>query len=258
MTEQNFRSYFDNDGFYCSEGTLSFCQCNTHNQMSIYELFRLTSDVATEDYRHRGFSWQVLKNHGIAILLSRQSFRIHKWPKANIKMKISTREEAPQPLQTTRYCTICHSDTGEKLVSGYSLWIVVDLKTRKIMRTKDFTLRPNPIYATEADCFPPGKIHLDAINFEDKNNCTLRKIFYSDMDANGHLNNARYGDFIADAIPENLRDKITDIKINFSKEAAADDSLMVWTNHNEDEKKIVIVGKNGEEICFESEVFFEK
>ncbi|MBQ5781120.1 MAG: acyl-[Spirochaetaceae bacterium] len=256
MMEQTFRHYFDENGFFCSEGLLSFCQCNTHHQMSIYELFRLTSDAATEDFCRRGFSWHVLKSHDIAILLSRQSFRIHKWPKANGSMKICTREEAPMPLQTTRYCVIYDSETGEKLVSGYSLWIVVDLKTRKILRTSAFTLRPDPTFATEVDWIPPGKIHIDSVDFQDENNCTLRKIFYSDMDANGHLNNARYGDFITDAIPDDLQDKITDIRINFAKEAAAGDSLTVCKNYNRDEGKIVVVGKNGDEICFESEVFF--
>lgn len=47
-----------------------------------------------------------------------------------------------------------------------------------------------------------------------------RPIRYSDIDANGHMNNSRYGAFAVDCLPESYQDRdFTDFRMNYSKEA---------------------------------------
>src|SRR5574344_447490 len=100
-----------------SENQIYFCQCDAQHNLSFFELLRMLSDAAVEDYNQRGMSWKILQDNGYAILVSRQSFRIHKMPFANQKITIHTWEEKNQVLQFVRAYEIIDSETNEKLVS---------------------------------------------------------------------------------------------------------------------------------------------
>ena len=226
----------------------------THQSGSLQGLLKILSDIAVEDYRQRGLSWQMLAEHNTAILCSRQAFRFHKMPEANQSITINTWEEVPQPLQLMRSYEIVDTETGEKLISGFSAWIIVNLATRRIVRTKDFTLRPDSILKEEHDCLEPSKIIVP----QDLELLMERPIWYSDIDGNGHVNNARYGAFVIDSLPEEFQKKeFTDFKINYSKEAVKGSVLKVYGNFDESSKKITIVAKQDDNICFESECHYK-
>ena len=237
-----------------SQSRIYFAQCDANHKLSFFELLKILSDIAVEDYRQRGLSWQKLEEHNVAILCSRQAFRFHKMPEANQLVTINTWEEVPQPLQLMRAYEIVNSETGEKLISGYSSWIIVDLSTRRIVRTKDFTIRPNSILSENHDCLEPSKIAVP----QELNLLMTRQIMYSDIDGNGHVNNARYGAFVIDSLPGEFQNKeFTDFRINYSKEATKDSVLNIYGNFDEESKKITIVAKQGENICFESECHYK-
>ena len=72
------------------------------------------------------------------------------------------------------------------------------------------------------------------------------------------MNNARYGAFVANTIPENLRDKaFTDFRLNYAKEAKLGQKLEIFGKVNEEEKKLTIVGKTEEGVSFESELIWQ-
>lgn len=238
---------------FFTENQIYFCQCDAELKLSLFELLRMVTDAAVEDFNQRNMSYENLTKNEIAILVSRQSFRFHKMPVGNQKITIRTWEEQPQPLQFVRAYEIFDSETKEKLVSGISNWLLVDLKTRRLMRTKDFTLRLSPQISTEHDCMQADKITVP----ENMQFLMKRTIWYSDIDGNGHMNNARYGAFVIDALPvEYQKKKFTDFRINYSKEAALGEEIELYADINDNTKKITIVGKQKNEICFESEIFW--
>ncbi|MDE5897809.1 MAG: acyl-[acyl-carrier-protein] thioesterase [Treponemataceae bacterium] len=236
-----------------NESRLYFCQCDARHKLSLFELLRLATDTAVEDYRQRGMSWQFLAERGIAILVSRQSFRFHRLPEANARITISTWEEAPQPLQLMRTYEITDTDSGERLVSGRAAWMVVDVQSRRIVRAKDFTLRAPPTISTDHDCLPPGKITVP----ERMAPLAERPICYSDIDGNGHMNNARYGAFVMDCLPPEYRQKdFTDFRINYSKEAVCGGQLTLSGAFDDEGRKIVLSGTQDGATCFEAELFY--
>ena len=52
-------------------------------------------------------------------------------------------------------------------------------------------------------------------------------------------------------------EKFTDFKINYSKEAVKGSVLKVYGNFDESSKKITIVAKQDDNICFESECHYK-
>ena len=253
MREYAYKYWYDDDGItFRSEHKVSFSQCDDSRRLSLYELLRLTSDMAVEDYAQQGMSREFLVGHGFAFLVSRTSFRIHRWPQENERFWFATYEERSEPLQLVRAYELTAED-GTPLVTGISSWIVADPIARRIIPTKRFTLRPPIESRREHDCLGYGKIAVpDDVQLLDE-----RTIRYSDIDGNGHVNNARYGAFLADALPEVYRGKtFTDVRINFSKEAVLGERMHVLGCFDDDAGKAVIVGRTAEAASFEAELYW--
>jgi len=247
-----FKQWHDDDMTFNDEMKLHFCQCDVHSNLYFSELLRLTTDTAVEDYHQRGLSFRFLSEHNIAILLSRIAFRFHRMPKANDVITISTWEEKPEPLQLMRAYEITASD-GTSLVSGYASWLLADHVTRRIIRPKDFTLRKEPDRTERHDCLEPGKIVIP----ENLSKLGERPICYSDIDANGHMNNSRYGAFAVDCLPEVYQERVfTDFRMNYSKEAMKNEMLHLYGAFDDGAKKITVVGKQNDNTCFECELYY--
>ncbi|HAH63404.1 MAG TPA: acyl-[acyl-carrier-protein] thioesterase [Treponema sp.] len=247
-----FRQWHDDDMTFNDEMKLHFCQCDVRSNLNFSELLRLTTDTAVEDYHQRGLSFKFLAENHIAILLSRIAFRFHRMPKANDVITIRTWEEKPEPLQLMRSYEIKLSD-GTPLVSGYGSWLLVDHDSHRIIRPKDFTLRPEPDRRERHDCMEPGKIVMP----ENLRELGERPICYSDIDANGHMNNSRYGAFAVDCLPESYQQKdFTDFRMNYSKEAMKDEMIHLFGAFDDAAKKITVVGRQRENTCFESEFYY--
>ena len=154
----NLRLYHEDDRTtFHRESLLFFSQCGATGRVALGELLRLTADAAVEDYRERGMSYEFLAGHDIAILVSRLAFRFHAMPHADQRVNVTTWEEKSEPLQLKRAYEIEDED-GRKLVSGLSSWLLVNPSTRRIIPSKDFTLRPPTDVEKDHDCLKPGKI----------------------------------------------------------------------------------------------------
>ena len=251
MTE--FKQWYDEDGItFHSEHKIQFSQSNSMKKMSFYELLKVTSDMAVEDYAQRGMDRDTLTEHGYACLVSRVAFRFHRLPRENENYVFTTYEEKAETLQLVRAYEFT-TMSGEPLITGLSSWLLVDPVAHRIIPTKKFDLRPPVESQKEHDCLKYGKIQIP----EDLEKWDEWKIRYSDIDGNNHVNNARYGAFVANAIPENLREKdFTDFRLNYAKEAKLDQKLEIFGKVNEEEKRLTIVGKTEEGTSFESELMW--
>lgn len=248
-----YRQYHEeSEKIFHSEEQIFFSQANMYRFLSIHELLKITADLAVEDYCQQGMSREMLKENGYGILVSRCSFRIHKTPEENQKIHVVTWEEKPEALQLARNYKILDME-GNVLVSGKAYWMVVDINARRLLPTAKFTLRTQIDKTYEMDCLNPGKIVQPA----EMELWDTRKIKFSDIDANGHTTNSRYGAFIEDALPAEFRPKMpVDFKINYSREAMLDSEIQVYGKVSEDGKKITVIGKIAEGISFESELYY--
>jgi acyl-ACP thioesterase len=247
-----FKQFHDESGKFNFQTMVYFCEANDNENLSLYDLLKISSDAAVEDYNQRGMSRDALSRNGYAILVSRVSYRFHRLPRENEKIVLKTWEEKPEPLQLVRAYEFESMD-GEKLVSGLSSWVVVNPEGHRIIQTKNFAMRKAPDFSTEHDCLKYGKIqHPDDMVLLDE-----RIIKYSDLDGNGHTNNARYGAFVADALPKELRRvAFTDFRLNYAKEAMLGEKLQVFGKLDEEAKKLSVVGRTEGGVSFEAELFY--
>ena len=247
-----YRQYFDDNLGFHSETMVYFSQCTPDGYLSLYELLKLTSDIAVEDFKQRNMSRPFLVENGLAILVSRDSFRLHRYPQENEKIIIHTKEEKSEPLQFVRSFEI-ENDRGEKLVSALTSWLCVDIKTRRIIPIKKFDamgFRQPVNSSSEHDCIPYGKISIP----ENEELFDTRIIKFSDLDSNGHTNNAKYAAFAVDALPPQFQSiHFSDFRLNFAKEAMLGQELKIYGKADTEKGIIIETGKTDEGISFEAE-----
>ena len=82
-----------------------------------------------------------------------------------------------------------------------------------------------------------------------------RKVRFSEIDSNNHVNNSKYADFALDCLPEEYYQKdFTDIRINYATEMRLGETIGLYANFSDG--KICVTGKHADDVCFECELFY--
>ncbi len=122
--------------------------------------------------------------------------------------------------------------TGEVRVSVKSDWILVNPATRKIRRPSAFTAKPIQTCDRVIDCPDPKKLLLPHEGVEELG---TRQVVWSDLDGNGHLYSANYGDIIWDYLPCDLQERTPrEFYINYNHEATLGETLRLVGFRNGD------------------------
>lgn len=226
-----------------------FGDCNPKKEGSLYAILKLFSEMAGEHYERRGLGHGLLWERGIVFLLSRVSLRIHEPPRYGETTTTSTWEKDIKGPLLYRDFEMRGPD-GRLLVSASSAWLIADPISREILRPSvlgDMVL----CNEREADCEPPRKL---------RRNTELaplgeRPVYYTDLDSNGHVNNAVYGRIAMDFLPEALREKrVRDFHITYNMEAKLGETLSLSGG---DTKGFYELQGSGDELHFATAFIFE-
>lgn len=256
---ETFKNYLTEDKLgFCGETKVLFGQCGSNKHIHLTEIMEYCADFVVEMYNQNGQDRQYLSEHGYVQMVSRSSFHINRLPAENEVMTVQVREEAPEGFQLMRYYDF-KTPSGEMLIQGKSLWVIVEPETRRVVAPGKFEYL---IKSEEKKEFSnkPGKIKVPA-ELEFLGN---QKILLSHLDPNGHLTNAKYINFAIDFLPDSYQDKeITDFRLNFCKEVRKNEIMHIYGYFDDENHKIIVVGKrnipgtDGLESSFECELFYK-
>lgn len=120
---------------------------------------------------------------------------------------------------------------GEEVVAeAYSMWALLDLKNRRMLRATEFS------YGFEGDDpLPPefyARVRIPAL--ADMEKAGERRIVYSDIDYNGHMNNTHYPDMLCDFTPNILGLRVRALTLSFLHEGTFGHTLAVYRAEQED------------------------
>lgn len=246
-----FKTWYEGNVF-CKEKAVEFSNCDMLERMSLGEVMKTLTEAGGEDYTEKGMSHAFLVEHGYVFLLSRVTVRFHKIPKAEDIITLKTWEGRVKGPQVFRDFEI-FSEQGQKIISAETGWLIVEPKTHKIIRPGNFTLRKFPESKTKVDSMECVKIPIPESLVE----LGHRKIVFSDLDGNGHVNNSKYASIAIDHLPQDIQNvDIKDFCINFISEVKLGDILHMYGARNEETEMFTIVGKQKERICFSCEFYF--
>ncbi len=241
-TEMYFMKLHDSDrkgGRYKRNFTFRFGDCDLNKRASVYAIMKLFSETSGEDYEVRGLGHSFLEQQDQAFLLSRLAIEFNEWPRHTQTVCLSTWEKgAKGPFFHRDY--EMRDTQGALMAAGTSCWLLVKISTREILRPMELyggLPAENTNHAPCAACKrirPRGEAAL----------LGQRSVYYSDIDGNGHVNNAVYGRIATDFLPEKfILTPPKRLDINFNMETKLGESMDIYGS--EEKGGYIIQGKIG-------------
>jgi len=234
---------------YNKEIVFTFSNCNMHRKIKLSTLLTFFSDIAGEDYTVRGLSHSFLSDKGFVFLVSSYSVNFIRTPSEGEMLTIKTWEQGVSGPKINREYNIVDKN-NETVISAKSIWCVVDPNTHRILRPKKFPYKE----FTTNECSSIAK-NCEKIKYDELIKVAERKVGYSDIDGNGHVNNSKYGDFIIDSLSIEYAEKeIKDFQIEFICEAKFGDVIEIYANFRENE--IITVGRVNDKDSFRAKIIY--
>ena len=122
-----------------------------------------------------------------------------------------------------------------------SVWALVDINTRKLLRVTDLdwdvTTEPPLELDYPARIRIPKDIQLALVG--------ERLILYSDLDLNEHMNNTNYPDMLCDYLPSMIGKRVISISISYASELHNGESVKMYVGENDGVYYIRVIKENG-------------
>ncbi len=163
--------------------------------LRLSSLMRFMQNAATEHYEKKGLGRARLISEGMVFLLSKIAIKLSRHIMADETLTIKTWEEGVKGAYFVRDFEFCVSD--EVVGQAQTLWVIVNPETHAIIKPSDF---PYPI-----DGLDRG-VDVSAGKVGERGMCEafseIRRVRYSDLDCNGHMNNCIYADYCIDLLSD--------------------------------------------------------
>ncbi|MEG2295330.1 MAG: thioesterase [Oscillospiraceae bacterium] len=230
-------------------------ECDMNGTIHLARMMGHMQEIANAQLTIINLSYEKLAQDNMAFLLSSVGIKVNSLPKMEQEIVMTT---YPEPSQGAKfYRTVIVKDTnGSILLVAKTVWLLVDIKNRKILRPNIFLDKYD--YATQ-QC----NLNLDyLVKYKKPKNYRLDdlgcyKVRYSDIDVNNHVNNAKYIEIVLDALPAEIvtTKKIDTVFVGFTLEAKLNDVIKLDVVQI-DENIHHIVGTKQEQDCFYTTIHF--
>lgn len=196
-----------------------------------------------------GFGYDNLISTGVVWVLSRFHIKFQRLPVWKEEVSMETWHKGSDRLFGFRDF-LAHDSGNNEIISATSSWLIIDYKTRRLQKIES-------ILGTSFK----GENQKDAIQ-EPAERLTspkemafsrTRVVSLSDLDINGHTNNARYFEWAIDSLPLELTKEMTirEMWLNFNNESLPGESVDLYTSVDPD---IFIEGKRGDTSIFQLKI----
>lgn len=195
-----------------------------------------------------GLGFENMMNHGLFWVVSRMKLNMERYPGACEEVIIETELAGCEKLFCVRRFTIL--DGKENIIGNATLYyLMVDAKTK-------FPQKPKvcPIDIINVDVDNKGHEGLKKLKMPGDEPLVInRALYYNEIDANNHVNNAKYVSFVEDCFSLKWHEEheIASMQINYVKEIKAEDTLKLNIYSEEVAEKIYYINGTNEDSLLE-------
>lgn len=199
------------------------------SRASVSSMFNLVLHAAGKDAHRRGFGIDALAEKNYGWVLSRMCLEMDRMPDEYEEFTLHTWIGGYNRLISTRNFTLTDNE-GREFGRAVSHWCMLDFDTRMPLDMNTLAkVHDGTVVDAPSPCEGPkrlGGVASDII--------AQRRVAYSDIDFNRHMNTMRYIDFAFDILPIEIPEKLNAIRmdLNFMKEALYGNTLSL--RHNAD------------------------
>lgn len=195
------------------------CHFDSGSLMRPAAFFEIAQDLAVGGATMVGAPDPVLKQKGVVWVLIRMHVQYDRLPRLYDKVHLQTwHAGVVGPLYIRDF--VFKSMEGDTLIRATSSWGLMDVENRSLARPARIfdVLPPEPQHPDRALDTVAPKIFWPA--GAEPASVSEHKVLYSDVDYNGHANNARYPVWAYDTLPEELASsgRISSFSINYNRE----------------------------------------
>jgi acyl-ACP thioesterase len=225
-------------------------------EANLVAIQNLCQEVAGNHANACELGYEAMQKRGMAWVLNRLKINILKQPKWTETVTVKTWVSVMQPFSHRHFQIVLPvSETNETeliLANAYALWIPIDLATKrpKRMANEDF-----PLYEYAYDCEMPEKLLFTVLASRPLGEGGIfsseRIVQYSDLDMLGHVNNAKYVEWLLD---DYFRThgivKVKTLDINYLGEVFQGSIVQFFVQQTDDTIFYAIIEKaSGKEVC---------
>lgn len=204
-----------------------------------------------------GFGYDDLIATNTAWIISRMHIKFLDVPKWRENITLTTWHKGLDRLFYLRDFLLT-DDQGRERIKATTSWLVLNLDTRRLVRdpdlTEDGTVCKDNVLETPAPKVVMPK-DVEAVLVLD------HVVSYSDVDMNGHANNAMYMQWAMDAVDYEIASQrnVKEFIINFNHETKPMDHVLIYKAivESEDGRHVFVEGKVDEKSAFCVEIVFE-
>lgn len=204
------------DGQLTQTFTLRMRDCDAHGRWKRSSLLKEMQELGEDHSSVLGFSRAQLIGHGMCWVLYRLAFALYQEPMMGEELAMAT---WPGPIEGPLFPRYyAWQREGALIGEAATTWALFDIQKRRV-------LRPSMLPGSYAPCLRPSGLPLPGALPGAQSGAELplaetRRVRYTDLDANGHMNNARYADWISDLLEGQ---DIRRLQINYVTEARLGD-----------------------------------
>ena len=199
---------------------------NKNGIMKLSAVLHYIQEVSGGHSDQLGFSWDALAEKGLFWAVLRHRVVIHRLPGAGATIHMET---WPMPATRAAYPRAVRAmdSRGNILFETVSLWVLMNMQSRAmVLPGRSGVDVPGILRGTEPDSpgsLPPGSCE----------SSSLWTVSSGDLDVNGHVNNARYLDYV-EALPENNALTARELTVCYLAEALLGQEITLNRSLSED------------------------
>lgn len=210
---------------------------DAHGNLTLRAFSNYLQESAWRHAEKLGVGFYSLAEQDAVWVLVSLKGKIEKYPKWNDEIQIKTWHKGYEGVVSRRDFIITDNN-NQQIAAASSDWIIINSKTRRPVRPQHI-LDPVADTAISENALENFEIHIPENQTENE---SLHKVLFSELDFNGHTNNNRYFEWVANAFePLNTENKHTKyFEIQFLSECTLGDEIIL--KHQFSEKTFSIYG----------------
>lgn len=180
------------------ETTVRFSEVDRDQVMLLPSLFQLLQEAAIRHADMYGVGANSISERGTSWVLNRLAVALTRYPRRDEALRVETWSTGVRGFRGYREFRLFSGE--EQILAGSSLWLWIDLRTRTLTRVPPELEARFPVGGAGR---PPHRPDLERLRFSAPvatAPATPVTVRYSDCDANGHVNNTAYFDYLQTAL----------------------------------------------------------
>ena len=207
------------------EYKVDFSHVDLNNRIKLSSLFNYMQDIAGIHANELKCGYDILSKLGITWIMLRAKIQMQSYPCWGDIITVKTSTNGVDKLCAVREFEFIDAD-GRSIGYAITYWILYDIAGHKVVRMNHsgFEL-PEHLTVKYGDYEKLTRIKAQG---ELKSEST-RRAQYNDIDTNIHVNNARYIEWLTDAVYENIEDKrlIKSLHVGFTSSVKLGDCVNI-------------------------------